>query len=107
MENNKPPTEIFDRPSILGNNAIPSMLEIAPPKRILSGALARYLAVMKVVNTSVLLPALTTLISELELAMASVDGATRKDAISMADAQAGGMKLDKPHPFLNLSAGGK
>ena len=104
----KPPAELFDRPSILGNNAIPSMLELAPAKRILSGDLARFIVVLKVSNTLFNLPALTYLVAELEFASASTDGATRRDAIAMADAQAGGMKLDKPQTLLHLNnQGGK
>ena len=103
----QPPAEIFERPSILGNNAIPSMLELAPAKRILTSDLARYITVMKVVNSQWNLPALHTLICELEYASASTDGATRKDAIAMADAQAGGMKLHEPHTILNLGGGKK
>jgi len=99
------PSELFDRPSILGNNAIPSMLELAPAKRILSADLARLITVLKVTNSTLVLPALTCLIAELEFAQASTDGATRKDAIAMAEAQSGGMRLDKPQPILNMMAG--
>lgn len=100
------PAEIFDKPTILGNNAIPSMLDLEPAKRVLNADLARFLAVIITANTAFKSPALTALVAQLEFAQASTDSATRKDAIAMADALAGGMKLNKPQTILSTGLNG-